>query len=405
MIEPVEVDLGDKSVLLPRREPKLSTAKAFGRAIPVCEPDLSGKELEYVTRCVESGWISSIGDLVPEFEQRFASAVGAKHGIACSNGTTALHLALHTLGIGPGDEVIIPSFTMIATANAVRYTGATPVLVDSDRKTWNLSLADVEAKIGARSRAIVPVHTYGNPCNIEAIERLAKKHGLAVIYDAAEAHGAEFRGRPIGNAGAASTYSFYANKIVTTGEGGMVTTDDESYARLARTIRGHAFSEERHFWHRYLGFNYRLTNLQAAVGLAQLERFRQLVESRIAHAMIYNERLSGIPGLSLPPTNPDGKNVYWMYGLLVEDEFGMSRDSLREYLADRGVETRTFFIPIHLQPIYYRRDAADRYPVAEELCRKGLYLPSSSKLTLAEQDYIAECIRAASREGKGRRPA
>ncbi len=383
--------------MLPGREPQLAPAPPFGRAIPVCEPDLSGSELERVTDCMRSGWISSIGALVTEFEQAFAAAVGARHGVACCNGTVAVHMALHTAGVGPGDEVIVPSFTMIATANAVRYCGAVPVLVDSDPLTWNLSLQDVAAKITDRTRAIVPVHTYGNPCDLDALRDLAAEHDLALIYDAAEAHGALYQGQPIGGAGLASTYSFYANKIVTTGEGGMVTTDDAEFAKVAREVANHAFSEERHFWHRYLGFNYRLTSLQAAIGLAQVERFDSLVQARIGHGEQYSELLRDVSGVQLPPTSPGNLNVYWMYGIMLEDAFPMSRDELREFLAARGVETRTFFVPVHLQPVYFGTPGAQgEFPVAEDLCLRGLYLPSSSGLRDDELRYVVDCIRQAS---------
>lgn len=363
------------------------------RIIPVSDPKLDGNELRYVTQCIQSNWISSAGRFVRDFEEAFAAAVGCRYGVACSNGTTALHLALATLGIGPGDEVIIPTFTMIATANAVRYTGATPVLVDSERGTWNLDVGQLEAKITPRTRGIVLMHTYGHPVDTDPVLELAARRDLWVVEDAAEAHGARYKDRPAGSLTRAASFSFYANKIITTGEGGMVTTNDAELARVARRLRDHAFSDERHFWHKYLGFNYRMTNMQAAVGLAQVERLEEFVGIRRANAVRYTRALSKIPGLTLPVERPWARNVYWMYGMVVEDAFGISRDELRQRLARRGIETRTFFIPIHIQPIYYELFKGQRYPVAEELCRRGLYLPSGATLTEAEVDYVCETVR------------
>lgn len=370
------------------------------RILPVCETLLDGNELRYLTECIESSWISSAGRFVREFEERFAAAAGCAHGVACANGTTALHLALATLGIGPGDEVILPTFTMIATANAVTYTGARAVLVDAEAETWNLDAGQVEAKVTPRTRAIVAVHTYGHPAEMRWLDEIARRHQLALLEDAAEAHGAVYRGAPVGSLGDAAVFSFYGNKIVTTGEGGMVTTNDARVAFTARRLRDHAFSPDRHFWHPYLGFNYRMSNLQAAVGLAQTERLPQLVEARRRNARRYGERLAAVCGLTLPGERPEVESVFWMYALLVEDDFGCSRDQLRRRLARQGIETRTFFIPVHLQPIYFRRHRGERYPVAEELCRKGLYLPSGPTLTEAEIDLVArEVARAAGGAG------
>ena len=365
------------------------------RIIPVSDPRLDGNELRYVTQCIQSNWISSAGRFVREFEDAFAAAMGCRHGAATSSGTTSLHLALATLGLGPGDEVIIPTFTMIATANAVRYTGATPVLIDAERETWNLDVTQLGRKVTPRTRGFLLIHTYGHPVEMDPLLDLAERRGLWVLEDAAEAHGARYKGRPIGSLGRAASFSFYANKIITTGEGGMVTTNDAELARVARRLRDHAFSDERHFWHKYLGFNYRMTNLQAAIGLAQTERLEEFVEIRRTNAARYTRALSKIPGLSLPVERPWARNVYWMYGVVVEDEFGISRDELRRRLARRGIETRTFFIPMHLQPIYYADFRGQRYPVAEELCQRGLYVPSGATLTDAEIDYVCDMVREA----------
>jgi perosamine synthetase len=364
--------------------------------IPVCEPTLAGNELKYVTQAVESNWISSAGSFIRDFEHQFAAACGAEYGIACANGTVAMHLALATLGLEPGDEVIIPTFTMIATANAVTYCGATPVLADMEPNYWQMDVEQVAAKITPRTKAIVPVHIYGHPTDMDPLLELAQKHGLRVIEDAAESHGAEYRGRRTGSLGDAAGFSFYGNKIITTGEGGMVTTNDRELAKLAWNLRDHAFSHERHFWHKFIGFNYRMTNLQAAVGLAQTEQLDTFVTLRRRNAAEYTRRLQSIPGITTPPEAPWAKNVYWMYGILVnEQEYGLSRDQLRKVLAEHGIETRTFFIPMHCQPVYWEMFKGQRYPVAERLCRDGFYLPSATSLSIQEIDFVAEVIREA----------
>jgi perosamine synthetase len=413
MLQPADLkpeDLGDLAQVIPGRDPELrisirripvSETDLQSRVIPVCEPTLGGNEAEYVLDCIRSNWISSAGKYIPLFEETFAEMCGARYGVACANGTVALHLALATLGIGPGDEVILPTFTMIATINAVTYTGATPVLVDSEPRTWNMDLDQVAARITPRTRAVMPVHTYGHPVDMDPLMELAEQHGFTVVEDAAEAHGAEYKGRRAGSLGHAGCFSFYANKIITTGEGGMVTTDNPDIARLARNLRDHAFSHERHFWHKYIGFNYRMTNMQAAVGLAQTEQMEGFVRARRANAARYTAALKEIPGIVTPPEAGWAKSVFWMYSILVEDEFRMTRDQLRAYLAERGIETRTFFIPMHLQPIYYRAFEGQRYPVAERLCQRGFYLPSASSLTPREIDYITEEVLCAYEQGTG----
>lgn len=399
----------DIAAIIPGRDPELhisNTMPAINRIpvreeddspriIPVCEPMLVGNEKKYVNECLDTNWISSAGRFINEFEDAFSSACDAQYGVACANGTVALHLALAALDIGPGDEVIIPTFTMIATINAVTYTGATPVLVDSEPGTWNMDINQVADKITDKTKVIVPVHTYGHPVDMDPLMALAEKHGIWVVEDAAEAHGAEYKGRRAGGLGHAAGFSFYANKNITTGEGGMITTNDEALAKLVRNLRDHAFSPERHFWHKYLGFNYRMTNLQAAVGLAQTEKLDELVDKRRANARLYNQLLADIPGLILPPEAKNCKNVYWMYAVMVADEFGLTRDQMRHFLAHEGIETRTFFIPLHFQPIYYEAFKGQRFPVAEELCKRGFYYPSASSLTEREIRYIADATRRA----------
>jgi perosamine synthetase len=393
--------------VIPAKDPELaitikripvSELELSGRIIPVCEPTLSGKEKEYLLDCLESNWISSAGKYIPAFEEKFAAECHCKYGIACANGTVALHLGLAALGLEPADEVILPTFTMIATINAVTYTGATPVLIDSEPRTWNMDVNQLADKITSKTKAIIPMHTYGHPVDMDPVMELAEKYGIFVMEDAAEAHGAEYKGRRAGGLGHAGGFSFYANKIITTGEGGMITTSNAKFATLTQNLRDHAFSSERHFWHKFLGYNYRMTNIQAAVGLAQTEQMSGFVEDRRRNAAMYTELLKEIPGIITPPEAAWAKNVFWMYSILVQDEFGMTRDQLRGYLARHGIETRTFFIPMHLQPIYYAAFEGQRYPVAEMLCQRGFYLPSASSLTGQQITYIAGIVRQAHEE-------
>ena len=399
--------MGDLADVIPAADPEVKLTyrpiPQFGQAprrsiIPVCEPTLGGNEMKYVQQAIETNWISSAGRFIRDFEARFAEICGVKYGIACANGTVAMHLAMATLGLEPGDEVIIPTFTMIATANAVTYCGAKPVLVDMEPGYWQMDLNQVEARITPRTKAIVPVHIYGHPTDMDPLMALAEKHGIMVIEDAAEAHGAEYKGRRTGGLGHAAGFSFYGNKIITTGEGGMVTTNDRELAQLAWNLRDHAFSHERHFWHKFVGFNYRMTNLQAAVGLAQVEQLDGFVAARRRNAAEYNCRLHGIPGIRTPAEAPWAKNVYWMYGIMVDEAaYGMGRDALRRVLADHGIETRTFFIPMHCQPVYWQQFKGERYPVAEDLCKRGFYLPSASSLSIDEIEYVADVIRNAAK--------
>ncbi len=380
----------------PRSRGADGCAGSWRPIIPVCEPVLGGNEIEYVRQAIESNWISSAGGFTREFEAAFARFCGTRYGIACSSGTAAMHLMAASLGLESGDEVILPTFTMIATANAITYCGARPVLVDCEPQHWQMDVEQVAAKITPRTRAVMPVHIYGHPVDMDPLIELADRHGLAIIEDAAESHGARYKGRPVGGLGLAAGFSFYANKIVTTGEGGMVTTNDPDFARLAATLRDHAFSPERHFWHSYIGFNYRLSNLQAAVGLAQMEQCERLIEARRRNAAAYGRTLASIPGIRTPAEAPWASSVYWMYGILVDaEEYGLTRDQLRRRLAENGIETRSFFVPVHCQPVYRRAYASERFPVAERLCRDGLYLPSASSLQLEEIEYIAGVIRGA----------
>jgi perosamine synthetase len=369
------------------------------RKIPVCSPLLAGNELAYVTEAVSTGWISSSGKYVTEFEQAFAAYCGVKHGIAVCNGTVALHLALVALGVGPGDEVIIPDFTMIASAFAVCYTGAQPVFVDADARTWNLDPALVEAKITPRTKAVMPVHIFGNPCDMAALTAIAAKHTLVLLEDAAEAHGAEFAGVKAGKLGSLAAFSFFANKNVTTGEGGMVVTDDDALAAACRYYKNLCFppNAPRVYLHENIGFNYRLSNLHAALGLAQTEKADEYRELRIRHGLQYRELLADVPGVVLQKDQPDGKNVFWMNGICVQAEtYGRTRDELIAHLAAQGVETRLFFNGMHRQPALrqYGCACAGEYPVSDFLADSGFYLPSGSGLSEAEIADICGLIRA-----------
>ncbi|MDI6826374.1 MAG: DegT/DnrJ/EryC1/StrS family aminotransferase [Candidatus Aenigmarchaeota archaeon] len=360
--------------------------------IPIASPKLGKKELNYVMDCIKSSWISSRSNYVTEFEEKFSEYCGVRYGITTSSGTTALHLAMASLGIKKGDEVIIPTLTMIATANAVTYTGAKPILVDSEPDYWNIDTDKIQERITDRTKAIVVVHIYGHPVDIDPILDIAEDKELFIVEDAAEAYGAEYKKRRVGGIGDIGCFSFYANKIITTGEGGMLVTDDEKIAERAKILRDHAFSENNRFWHQSLGFSYRMSALQAAVGLAQLEKIDELVEIRRRNAVLYNKLLKSVQGLTLPTEAKWAKDVYWMYSVLVEKDFGSSRDSLMNRLEKAGIETRSFFIPIHKQPIYAKYYKKQKFPVADELSKKGINLPSGSTLKKEEIKYVCESI-------------
>ena len=351
------------------------------KMIPIAEPSLGEEELKSVTEAIRSGWISSKGKFIPEFEEKFARYCGVKYGVATSSGTTALHLALVALGIGPGDEVIVPTLTFIATANSVGYSGARPVFADSHPDYWCLDPERIEEAITPRTRAIIPVHLYGHPCDMDAITDMARRHDLYIIEDAAEAHGAEYRGAKVGSFGDIACFSFYGNKIITTGEGGMCLTNNEKLAEKMRILRDHGMNPERRYWHDTIGFNYRMTNMQAAVGVAQLEKLDKFMEKKRQIARWYAEGLRDLAEkrlLKLHPEMPWAKCVYWMYSILVEDGFGISRDELMQRLAEKGIETRPLFYPIHIMPPYKNNDG---FPVAEEIAGKGINLPSGVSLT------------------------
>jgi perosamine synthetase len=362
--------------------------------IPVWEPVLDGNERRYVLDCLETNWISSLGSYITRFEETMARWCGVPHAVACSSCTTGLHLALTALGIGPGDEVVIPDFTLIVSANTVIQAGARPVLVDADPKTWCIDPAKIEAKIGPRTRAILPVHMYGHPCDMEAILSIARRHGLLVIEDCAEAHGARIADRPVGSFGDAACFSFYGNKILTTGEGGMVLCSDPALADRMRLLRNQAFAHPR-FVHREIGFNYRLTNVQAAIGLAQAEKADEKVEKKRKIARWYAEAFAGVEDVELPWEAPGAKNVYWMYGVKLGDSFRRGRDGVMAAMKEKGVETRAFFCPMHRQPVFQESDprfpdVSGEYPVSDDLWKRGLYLPSGLGLTRAQVEEVVE---------------
>jgi perosamine synthetase len=366
--------------------------------ISVCEPQITGRELEYVTDAIKTGWISSSGGYVDKFERKFAEYLGVRHAVTTTSGTTALHLALVAAGIGPGDEVMIPAFTMIATAAAVCYTGAKPVLIETERASWNLDPEDVARKLTPRTKAIVPVHVYGHACDMDALTRALAGQRVMIIEDAAEAIGSEYRGRRCGSLGELACFSFFANKLITTGEGGMVVTNDDELNGRLRYYKNLAFprSGPRRYFHEAIGFNYRMPNLLAAFGLGQLECVDKYLASRRRNAQAYNALLGGQRGITTPPEADYTLNSYWMYGILIEDDFGPSRDEVVSALAAAKIETRTFFISMHRQPalIDYGCDTSGDYPVTDELARKGLYLPSGSGLTQPQIERVASTLLA-----------
>ena len=371
--------------------------------IPVNEPVLSERDLDYVSECVRTGWVSSAGRFIDEFEEKWAAYCGRRYGIAVSNGTAALQIGVGTLDLEPGDEVIMPTFTIVSCALAVIYNGGIPVLVDSDPATWCMDVAQIERKITSRTRAIMPVHIYGHPVDMDPLMGLAEKYGLKVIEDAAEAHGARYlSGRSTvspswlrcGSFGTCSCFSFYANKLVTTGEGGMIVTDQPAVAEKARSLRNLCFQANRRFYHTELGFNFRLTNMQAALGVSQLERFHQIVDRKRSVGAEYSRRLADIRGLQLPTEESWAENVYWMYGVVVSEDVGMDAVTLAQKLKERGVETRPFFLGMHEQPAFHRRNlfVQERHPVAERIARQGLYLPSGLALSDSQLAQVCDAV-------------
>lgn len=372
--------------------------------IPIAKPCLKGNEMKYVQECINTGWISSAGKFVDEFEKKFAEFCKCRYGISCCNGTVALHLALMALDIKKGDEVIVPNLTFVATANAVLYVGAKPILVDVEEDTWCINPKLIEEKITNKTKAIIPVHLYGHPCDMDPIMEIAAKHNIYVIEDCAEAHGAEYKGkdgnfRKVGSFGIINCFSFYGNKIITTGEGGMCVTNDEKLAERMNYFKNHGMKKEKRYWHEEVGYNYRLTNIQAAVGLAQLERIELFIKKRRELAKKYNELLKNVKGITLPPEKPWAKNVYWMYSVLINDDFPINRDELIERLDKAGIETRRFFYPMNEMKPYQDKDTKDKsksekqiYPVSKKLAEQGINLPTFVEITEEEIKTVVKAI-------------
>jgi perosamine synthetase len=363
--------------------------------IAVNEPLLDGNEKKYLAECIDTGWISSEGPFVEKFELAFSSRVNRKWGIAVCNGTAALDAAIEALNIGPGDEVILPAFTIISCIGQLIRCGARPVLVDSDARTWNMDVKQIEAKITPRTKAIMVVHTYGLPVDMDPVLDIARRHGLFVLEDAAEAHGQTYRGRPCGSLGDISTFSFYPNKLVTTGEGGMIVTNGDQLAATCYSLRNLCFQAQRRFVHERLGWNLRMTNLQAALGVAQLERIDEFAMRKRAMGKRYTELLASFPGLQLPLAKTDyAENIYWVYGLVLSDEVGFDAAEAMKKLAALGVGCRPFFCPMNQQPVLLERGLfrGESYPVAERMYRKGFYIPSGLALTDAQMTRVADAV-------------
>jgi perosamine synthetase len=364
--------------------------------IPVNEPLLDGNEKKYLADCIDTGWISSDGPFVHRLEKEFATRIGRKHGVAVCNGSAALDAAVAALRLNVGEEVILPTFTIISCAAAVLRAGAVPILVDADPLTWNMCPEQVAERITPRTRAIMVVHIYGLPTDMDPILSLAQQHGLKIIEDAAEMLGAAYRNRPCGSLGDVSTFSFYPNKHVTTGEGGMIMTDDDTLAESCRGLRNLCFKPPRRFVHDELGWNMRMSNLQAAIGVAQLERLDEFVERKRRLGRLYNEKLCNCAGVRPQPhCTAFAENIYWVYGLVLDDDVPFDADEAMRRLSALCIQTRPFFWPMHEQPVLRRMGLfeGEHYPVAERLARRGFYLPSGLALTEAQIDVVAAAVR------------
>lgn len=359
---------------------------------PVSSPTLNGNEKKYVMDCLDTTWISSNGAYIERFEADFAEVCQTRHAIACSNGTTALHLALMAHDVQPDDEIIIPTLTYIATANAVVYCNARPIFVDSDPETWNINPELIEGKITQRTKGIIVVHLYGHPVDMDPIMRIARKHGLFVIEDAAEAVGAEYKGKRVGSIGDTSIFSLFGNKIITTGEGGVVATNDDSVARKVRLLKGQGMDPDRRYWFPIIGYNYRMTNIQAAIGCAQLENVEWHIEQRRRVARLYRENLSGNQSLTLPVERDWAKNVYWMFSIVMNGFDERERDVVMARLKSHSIETRPFFYPMHVLPPYRALQSADEFPVANRISSQGINVPTYAGLEADDVSHICSTI-------------
>ena len=356
--------------------------------LPVASPLFDDEEIRLVTDCIVSGWVSSGGPFVSRFEQAMAKFCNVKYAVSCSSCTTGLHLALLSLNIGVGDEVIVPSLTFISTANAVAYTGAKPILIDSEPNTWNLDISKIEKAINEKTKAIIVVHLYGHPVDMDHVNKISKKYNLKVIEDAAEAQGAKYKNRIVGSLGDVAVFSFFGNKIITTGEGGMVVTDDKTIADKCRVLRDHGMPPDKRYWHEVVGYNYRMTNLQAALGVAQMNKINNIIVRKRQIFDEYNKYLTPVAGIELPPNAEWAEPVCWLYTILV-DFIDVSIDQLADKLRESGVETRPVFPPIHTQPIYKNNQTL---PISEKISAIGISLPSSIDLTTKEIMRICSII-------------
>lgn len=361
--------------------------------VPVNQPLIAKNSLNYIKECVRSGWISSQGKFIASFEESFAKFLQVKFATTTTNGTSALHLALASLNIGSGDEVIVPNLTIISCPLAVLYTGAKPVLVEVEEQTGNIDVSKIESKITKKTKAIMVVHLYGHPANLDPILKIAKKHKIFVVEDAAQAHGATYKGKKVGSIGDVGCFSFYANKIITTGEGGMLTTNNEKIFKRAVLLKDLAHSPKKRFFHHHIGFNFRMTNIQAALGLAQLEQVDKYTEKKRWMADLYNELLKDHENLELPIEQDFVKSVYWMYAVKLKGK--IKRDLLRKKLLDFGIDTRTFFFPLHRQPVLKRKIPLndEKFPVSDDLAARGFYLPSGLAITKPQIYFVAKTIK------------
>ena len=363
--------------------------------IPVNEPLLGGHELQYVSDCVTSGWISSAGKYISDFERKWAEYCGRKHGISVCNGTVALELAVEILDFPQGSEIILPDFTIISCAQAITKAGCVPVVVDCDPDTWCMDVSRIEAAITPKTRAIMPVHIYGHAVDMDPLMNLAEKYNLKVIEDAAEVHGAEYKGKKCGGFGDISCFSFFANKIITTGEGGMILTDSDELAEKLQYYRNLCFQSKQRFLHEEIGHNFRFTNIQAALGLAQLERIEKFVERKREMAQMYNEGLACLP-VQLPVEKSWAKNVYWMYGLVIDEKTGITAKELAVRLKEKEIETRPFFLGMHEQPVFRKAGLFEgaSFPITERISRYGLYLPSGQAITDNQINNVVTALQS-----------
>ena len=360
--------------------------------ISIANPVFNGNEKKYLMECIDTGWVSANGRFVKEFEEKFAEFCGTKYALSCCNGTVTLHLILTAMGIGQGDEVIMPTLTYIATANAVKYCGATPVFVDSEEGTFNMDPTKIEEKITEHTKAIMPVHLYGLSSNMEAIMEVANRHKIPVIEDAAEAHGAEQNGKKVGSFGLAASFSFFGNKIITSGEGGMITTNDDTLYNRMKLLKAQAVSPDKRYWHVDVGYNYRMTNMQAAIGLGQLEQIAWHMEQRKRVADLYKKFLSGTEKYMKLQEEPEGfKSVYWMSNVVFQEAVKKERDKVMEEMEQCNIEMRPIFYPMHIMTPYF--DDSVSFPVAEKVASRGISLPSHAMLTEDDVKYVCECLK------------